>query len=712
MSALSPVVQIEFTPGVWTDVSTDVDLTAGISIQYGRTSEFTDPQTATCSLQLFNHTGAYTPKTQVLSDGVTAHPYYPNVLPRRRVSVTDSAGGNHFFGYIKSWVGSIENGKRVFTTISATDRQDQEGRIIAQSAHINSMLADSPAFMCPMTDPAYAVVPQDAVSNTAAQWAQVGTGTYAFGSTANDLPISEGQTHLITNNSTFAITLPVPIYSTPANGASGASWNGCDKTAGNTVDASCGVAAWTSGVITQIKIIDAKDGGNTGTFYYFDSSGPHTVTIPSTPNDGLMHHYAWTVQDLAGGVQAKCFVDGIQVAVISGIAHGSCKLNSASYVLLGPSTFVAANQTAGPVAVYDFAVNGRFPTHAELGNGATLDTATRAIEYYYWAGVQPTDIAVASRVNPGAASVTSHAVNGKTITQLLSEMAHTEGGGSVAYHLPGGLGVFSNRSDRKPGAPVLTLDADKDLITDPFAPSIDDLTLITASTITRESGRTQTYVDAVAAGVYGVTADSDTTYSTSDADALHLAQYRVRSQAPALRLPQVAFDLLTAQSGVAAAWQSAQVIGARVRVANLPAGIKAGTQVDVLVEGWTENITNASWVVQLDASAADSPTRFVWDDTTYGRWGAQGMTLTSAITASSTSISVTTAANLPTFSRLTASYPLKIRIGEEELTVTARPAGSTSPQTLTVTRGTSGTTAAPQAAGVAVTLSPASCWTL
>jgi len=48
------------------------------------------------------------------------------------------------------------------------------------------------------------------------------------------------------------------------------------------------------------------------------------------------------------------------------------------------------------------------------------------------------------------------------------------------------------------------------------------------------------------------------------------------------------------------------------------------------------------------------------------------------------------------------AYPLKIIVGAEIMTVTAAPASAVTPQTLTVTRGVLGTTAAAQVVGTAV----------
>ncbi|HEX5347855.1 MAG TPA: carbohydrate binding domain-containing protein [Pseudonocardiaceae bacterium] len=88
----SPKLEIEFTSNVWTDVTSDLDNNIGVQINVGRTSETADAQVAVMTCQLRNRLGRYTPKSQLLTDG-TAHPYYPNVQPRKRIRYSYSVPG-------------------------------------------------------------------------------------------------------------------------------------------------------------------------------------------------------------------------------------------------------------------------------------------------------------------------------------------------------------------------------------------------------------------------------------------------------------------------------------------------------------------------------------------------------------------------------------------------------------------------------------------
>ena len=192
----------------------------------------------------------------------------------------------------------------------------------------------------------------------------------------------------------------------------------------------------------------------------------------------------------------------------------------------------------------------------------------------------------------------------------------------------------------------------------------------------------------------------------------HNAEDRLSQQRnPAYRLASVTVDLWTAQNDL------------RLSVATIKIGAESGlptsttrsptSQVDLIVEGWTDTISASGYTVTFDTSAADNPPRMVWDDTSYGSWQCDGQTLSASIANSATTLAIATSAGKPTFTTSAGAYPLTIQIEQEEITLTSAPSGSTSPQTFTgVTRGVNGTTAAAQTAGATVNLAPADTWAL
>jgi hypothetical protein len=243
----------------------------------------------------------------------------------------------------------------------------------------------------------------------------------------------------------------------------------------------------------------------------------------------------------------------------------------------------------------------------------------------------------------------------------------------------------------------------------PFSPSIDESVLTNqvqadrASESGTQTSQVYTLPGVAAADIVNATV---TTYTLSNPDALYLAQYQVvTTGTPAYRLPQLSIELTSSLTSSLAVSLAAILPGSRIRVMNLPSDVAPATQMDFFVEGWTEQIDIDTYVWTFDLSPADNPPFMVLDDASYGRLQADSMTV-GVLTNSGTSMVVTTAAGKPTLTTVSARYPMNVQLDEEVLTITAAPAGSTSPQTVTVTRGQQGTPAAAHIAGSIFNLWP------
>src|SRR6266700_1160245 len=181
-------LEVEFTDAVWTDVSTGTDvelLFAQMQIHYGRTSPFAQPGPGSMSCTLKNPLGRYTPGRQVLTDGVTPHPFWPNVLPRKRIRYSWTVGGvtyYRFFGYVKGFPPSLYSGVLPVVPIEAADRMGQLSRVILQAPLHLEIAADSPTLWWPLTD--------DSGSTQALQAPKV--GQYPLGLTASAPAVAFG----------------------------------------------------------------------------------------------------------------------------------------------------------------------------------------------------------------------------------------------------------------------------------------------------------------------------------------------------------------------------------------------------------------------------------------------------------------------------------------------------------------------------------------
>lgn len=701
-------VEIEFTPGVWTDVTTDVERDP-FTIRRGRTSEFSDAQTGTLDgLRLNNTTGKYSPLSQVLSDG-TPNPYYPNILPRKRIRYSNTAAGPRFVGFIKSWPPFVDTNGFSWVTITATDRLDQGNRVFLKSPITQEVSTSQPLWSWALTDAVDSSSGVEASGKSPIPIVNLSQAPLVFGDNGPGYGDGTGVKFAptaVVNGGQYLYQRFIPatvltswsfeIWVNP--GTSRPAWTSeeflgfSDREAGSrTVMAHLGIL---SGVPYFI--------GDYGFLFYF---GPTSIA------DGKWHHIV-----LTGGGTNGFYVDGALVATHSLYSFPLAWMSVGAWgpPAQFPELYYRGN--VGHVQVYDRELSSaEVAVHWSATTGYSGDrTDQRIARWLATAGLTSADWAL----DAGKCVVGTYPQAGKSIVAACQDMATSEGGGAAFYVDMSGACKFVNRWFRKPGDPSMTVDAEADLDGTAYVPSFDELNLTNQVTVTRsgESGvlSTQTDNDLTSQTLYGLSSGTVDTFTVDDRDALALAQSQVAALSyPGFRLSQVVVDLLTATTAGLYTAITGTRIGSRIRVTNLPKARGPATQVDLIVEGWTETIGTDQYSIAFDTSPADCPPRGVYDDTTWGRYQASGQTLNASLTSSATTVVIATGAGLPTFTTVSARYPLSIQIGAEVMTLTSAPGGATSPQTFTgVTRAVAGTTAAAQSSGAGVQLWPAVTYTL
>jgi len=703
-------LEIEFTAGVWTDVTADWDAPGGpLTMRMGRPTRYSQSSPGSMTFSLDNHLGKYTPQRQVLADGVTAHPYWPNVVPRKRVrySYTISAVKYiRFLGYIKGWPPALENGVRPVVTITATDRMDQLSRVTMKSPIRQQILPDAPDLWWPLTDDAGSTQAVQAPivgssplglagSGPAVLFGDAGPGV-GDGTGVKFAPASSGSGQCLVG------TLPAGLS------LAGAYTIECFVNVGTSMP------SWaTGGGNEYVLALTASPTSVLLGFFvasgvpsYFEAAGQ---AGPGSIADGGWHHLA----AVRSGGTVTFYVDGVSAGTFAGSANATgAVLTVGDFATAGLSRFQG---NIGQITISDTALSAaRISAHADTRNGYSGDTTdARIARYLSFAGLTATDWTL----DAGQTTVGTYPQAGKDVVSACQDMATTEGGGAVIWVRPSDGDIrFPNRRYRDTTTPALTIDASVDLDASIYDPAFDETTLVNTSTVSRsaESGvlSTQTYTDTVSVaqpptGFGPATADI-TTYTLSDQDALNLAQAQVAGNAyPAFRLNQIAVKLSASTNNLYASLAAVE-IGSRIRITNLPPGAAPLGTLDLFVEGWTETVDEGTyrWVADTSPVGAE---RIKLDDSTYGRLGCSGQTLNTALTATSSpgTVIIDTAAGKPAFTTVAGEYPAKIKIGEEVITLTAAPGGSTSPQTFTgCLRGQQGTFPAAQAAGSVVTLWP------
>jgi len=683
------------TPGVWTDVTQYLDKDA-FTIHFGRTSPYAASSAATLSGLRFNNTdGRFTPKSQVLADGVTAHPYYTNLVPRRLIRYRNTPAGTRFTGEIQGWPPSIDSNGTAWVMITATDLMRRLSAITLNSPVLQDQLADLPVALWPLNDAVGSTIAAPRVggtpllqpSGTAVGFptpGSTGIGTFGFpglGSTENGTSLN-----ITPTKSLIATNLPAMSAYTVEM------WAYFTALPSNFVD---------------FLVLEQPDGTPLMKIL-IDSFGNITVGASSiSVSVGFWTYLGFTV-DTGGSATIYAGAGSLSDTALAAPAGSRLRVGDAyNYATSNLNVNIAY------VDIYPTQLSSaRIFSHISAGAFSGGTTGAYIQRLLAANGYTSADWSV----DTGVATVNSYPQSDKSLLTACQDMAVTEGGGSAFYVSPNGKFRFADRNFRIPGSPVLTVTIESDDLGDSYSPTFDDQTLINSSTVTRSSVSgtlsTQTYADVASVALYQRSDDSVTTYTSTDDDALHLAQSRVaQNSQPGFRLPQIVIDLMTAQNSLYSSLANLQ-IGSRIRVTNLKQGFAPATQIDCYVEGWTETVGPDQYTFAIDASPADNPPDAVWDDATYGRWQAEASTLNTTITNSGTTVVIATSSG-PTWSTASGDYPMLIKINEEILQLNGVPGGSTSPQTWTgVTRGVSGTTAAAQSSGSTVDVYPTVTWTL
>lgn len=675
--------------GAYVDVTADVVAESEISIRYGRGNQYDSPDAATMSLTLDNSStcstgeGSYTPGRQVLKDGTTAHPYYPNIKTRVnvRVSYTISAVTYYrFTGTVTAWQPSMgDDAMTPRVVITASDVLNRLGRITLRSV-VDELVFDDPSYLWPLND--------DAGSTSAVE---------AFGGP----PMTPGV---------------LPVFGSFGPGSSGV---GIQVTPFDVLTATIAPPSGAFSISTYVYFTTLPSNfveffNSAAVSFGVDFAGGLSSVGGAagvTVTTGVWHHVALTV---AADFSSVLYYDGVAVGTYGAGSTGGPLASPATICDFQNFSTSAMVMNQGPVAIYPTQLSAtRIAAQAAAGLSYYGDTTgARIARYLTLAGLT----SAVWNLDTGAAVVGAYPQSGKTVLAACQDIAATEGGGAVFYATPDGKARFADRNYRNSTTLALTVDAGADLDGSQYQPSLDEATVITQATVTRASGdttlSTQTYSDP-ATSPDQLTNTTLTSYATTDLDALMLAQSVVASsRTPGFRLPQLAVDLITATSAGLYASVAGVQIGSRLEVTSLDGAAAPRATMDFIAEGWTESIASDTYTIVYDTSPVDNPPRSKWGT---ARWqpNAGAVTLNATITRTATANALARTVGETAFTTTPGSYPLGIQIGEEIITEGSAPGGTTSPQSYTgATRGASGSLQAAQSAGAVVSLYPSSRWQL
>lgn len=736
----TPKLEIEWVPGSnsFSDITTDIDMSVGIAIRFGRTDPNDTAESASFSCQLVNKTGKYF-QAALLKDGVTANPNYPNVVPHLRVRfswVVSAVTKYRFTGYGHGFTPLVENGIRPYVVLTANCRMNDLAKKELRGWLVEE-IAQQPVDLLayyPMSDPAPSsglgsafFTDQSGNNKPNLVQANIGqTGVTALMASASDpFPQSEGATGAaFTQDTSNALNTGYQTVNLSMNmtGTFVGFWVTMPPSVtGATSEAQLLLGSSASGVNAfSLVVADVGDGnGPMMSVGQVGSGGSVSYNAVGSMTAGAPHFIGFEVNGSGGSYNFTTTIDG-----------GNENDFSTSTVIPLTQLQLQYLQSTSPAATGDIVVGGLMvfvdPTITtsqpdvnrlhNAGTGFAGDlTGTRIQKLLTYAGLTSSDWSV----DPGAETLSGEqTIAGRYVLDCCQEVSVTEGGGSVFYTSPAGSMRFVDRNSRAQylsGNASAFFDAVKDLDGTQYAPSYgdDQPILVNSSTVTRPGGLTQTWTDP---NSHAQATDQVTSYALSDGAALALAQYRVAALGyPQFRFGQLALAALTATSttyGYIAGLEP----GSDIEIFALTPAVNAPTtEVHVYVEGWSETYVlgdNPTYDWVADTSPAPAFWQGIFDDADLGRYEPDDgtWTLTSTITSSVTALSLTTSAGL-VLTNTAGDLPLKISIGDEVINVTA-VSGASSPQTLTVTRAQQASRAAPHTAGAAISLWPNPKWAL
>ncbi|GHH83873.1 hypothetical protein [Streptomyces capitiformicae] len=418
-----------------------------------------------------------------------------------------------------------------------------------------------------------------------------------------------------------------------------------------------------------------------------------TVTSPGV-FDGLMHHIRFTMDPGGSDSVWAIYIDGVQAdtGTLAGIVVKAVSQVSFSWSLTTSDPIQKADTLLGYVTYWDS--NG--PTAAEMWQAATGfpgEAAGARIERLAAEGGYTATVAGES-VHQELVGVQTR----QKLLALMNEAARTNFGylldardrAEVIHH---GHSTLWNQP------PAVTLDFSAGLISSPFAPRDDDKLTENDVSVRRrfgqvparqvlESGALSVLEPPDGVGRY----DNEYTYSLyTDGQAagtaamlVHLGTY------DGVRYSRITLDLANPRVAQMIDPILRLDVGDKVRLTRLPKD-HGPDDVDVLVVGYTEEAGPDRWRLVLNCVPAEPWTAFTLDSDTYSRLDTAGCELTSGITATATSVAVTTTALRRWIDSATypTHFPFDIRVGGEVMRVTAC-AGTTLSQTFTVTRSVNG----------------------
>lgn len=669
--------------GVWTDVSTYVYTRGGVDIERAKRNETGTSEACVAKFILDNRDNRFSARNPT-------GPYYGKLRKNTQLRISVTGYNYRFYGEVPEWpIGSDSSGRDVYVTIEAAGqfRRFGQGSSEERSTFYREWsITPKPSYLVgywPMEDGVSAVRYSSPLTGVGPM------NKFGIVTDTDDTFVSSDPLPVWT--SSCAASAPVPAYT-----ATNESFVGFLFKA-----PSAGVAAGTrlidvtyTGTAYRIVLNVTTTGGLTLLLYNsggtlvmtdgpiaFGLNGKNVFIGISLTQSGANTNYVFYATEQNGSTVSK---SGVMAGYLCG---------SVQWIALGPD-YGLAGCVLGHVIAFSQDVAAGYGNDF-VGAFATEFAADRIARLCADKGVAATVV--------GSESLPMGWQSRSGLLDSLRECETTDGG--ILYEARDGLEVYYRcRDDIMAGAATLVLDYSSKHITH-WDPVDDDQILTNIVTVTRDGGSSFTAIDT--SGPLGTATvgeyDSSVTVNTwFDLYLEDIATWRLsQGTVDKMRFPTVQVSLHRAPFVADAALRNSAAdvsIGERIQIAHPPSFLVPDT-IDLLVVGIKERLTQFTWDISYVCLPFD-----VWNTAKYygagdtDRYSPGSSSLAAGATSTATSLSVAVDRNLWTI----ADGSFDILVAGERMTVT-NVVGSSSPQTLTVTRSVNGVVKA-QSSGASVEL--------
>lgn len=609
-------IQVAFTTNpndtpAWSILTEDRDVLRYFTTNRGRSSELDRFQAGRATITLANEDRRFDPS-------YASSPYYPNVVPMRRIRILANYGGvdySVFSGYVDSWEQQYLPPQEAVCVVQATDAFKVFGNAeLASSAYAEVVQSDGPTMWWRLGEPSGAPFAGESVTG---HYPLVKVGTPTFGSpslsaldpnpavqfpTANDAlqgVFAEGTFPWSTAGSVELLyrgdpgVNPAGLFSVVAFGVP---LRGMDVS----ID-TFGAVSVTA--LNNVTGGTAPSGAPIGTGGFADTG--HSVDV----DDGAVHHILIT---WAAGEMVRIYVDGTDRTEATFIFSGSMAAPSDKWVVaINGIDYPPWPRGTGSLRTIDeFTVWNVVLTPAQVtAHYAALITAwagdrsgarvNRILDAYPWP--------VADReIDVGASRLQTMTLGGSVLSAL-QKVEETE---------QGALFVNKDGDVRFIGRDTLLSIVSNDTFGDgtgelEYADLIyvyDDQILYNEAVVTRDGGVTQVVGDTTSQARYlrRTKVFEGMLYET-DADARALAEWwTAHYKDPLLRATNMRLEPTAGNSLTHFPSVLGRELMDRVAVRRRPQNLGAAIDQEALIEGITHDVTPDQWITTWNLSPAES----------------------------------------------------------------------------------------------------------